>query len=95
MTQGEGEERAGQKKEARGKAGASCLVVGEVTIVPLLLLVLDSGFRRLRGLCAEEGVGGIVSGGWTWSRYRCMACRPDGCWEVPIYSSSLTGKVQY
>lgn len=57
MSQGEGEERAGQKKAASGKAGRSLLLM-----VPLLLLVIVSGFRRLRGLCADKGVGGMVVG---------------------------------
>lgn len=60
VSHGEGELRAGKKREARGKAGREDLVT-----VPLLLLVAMSvsGLRRLRGLCADEGVGGIVAGG--------------------------------
>ena len=47
----------GQKKEARGKAGASCLVVGWRVMVPLLEAA--SGLRFLRGRW-EERVGGAM-----------------------------------
>lgn len=64
VTHGDGEERAGQKNEARGKAGRLAFVVESVMTVPLLLLdAAPSAFRRFLGLCAEEGVGGIADEG--------------------------------